>query len=230
MDDKDRTSRQKVPVAELIAGDWIATQDEDPGDSVQLLWRTGQRLPNGEFGWVFQTTAGLRHLDQHGWVYRVTGIRRLASPDTDAVDAEPPPEVIHGVAPADGLDPTLDATRQNEALAVARAAAIERQLTAERAMVHAIVRAIIVALPISIAVLLGMMALALSDKQPWYAWVGLGIVIGVYAAGFFGTIAGVMLSAHLLDEADEAATHDSARARHQPPAHTEPRSSLSPKQ
>ena len=88
----------------------------------------------------------------------------------------------------------------------ARAAAIERQLTAERAMVHAIIRDIIVALPFAIAVLVGMMALALSDKQPWYAWVGLGTVMGVYAAGFFGTIAGVMLSEHL----DEAAMHEPA--------------------
>jgi hypothetical protein len=34
--------------------------------------------------------------------------------------------------------------------------------------------------------------------------------MGVYAAGFFGTIAGVMLSAHLLDDLDEAAMHESA--------------------
>jgi hypothetical protein len=54
------------------------------------------------------------------------------------------------------------------------------------------------------------MALALSDRQPWYVWVGLGTIMGVYAAGFFGTIAGVMLSAHLLDDLDEAAMHESA--------------------
>ena len=213
MSDKDRTSRERVPVANLIAGDWFATQDEEPGDAVQLLWRTGERLPNGEFGWVFQTNAGLRHFDQDAWVHRVTGIRRMASVDTDSVDDELPPEGVSGFARADVLDSVPEVTRQSEALEVARPAAIERQLTAERAMVHAIVRAIIVALPISIAVLLGMMALALSDKQPWYAWVGLAIVIGAYAAGFFGTIAGVMLSAHLLDEADEAAMHDSADAR-----------------
>src|SRR5262249_15807442 len=104
MSDKDRTSREKVPFADLIPRDWISTQDDDPGDPVQLLWRTGQRLPNGEFGWVFQTTAGLRHFDQHAWVYRVTGIRRLASVDTDAVDDELPPEVVSGVARDDVLD------------------------------------------------------------------------------------------------------------------------------
>jgi hypothetical protein len=212
MSDNDRTSREKVPVADLIAGDWISTEDEDPGDPVQLLWRTGERLPNDEFGWVFYTTGGLRHFDQHAWIYRVTGVRRLASVDTDSVDDELAPEVVSGVARGDVLDSVPEVTRPSETLEVARAAAIGRQLTAERAMVHAIVRAIIVALPICIAVLLGMMALALHDKQPWYAWVALGIVIGVYAAGFFGTIAGVMLSAHLLDEADQAATHDSAGA------------------
>jgi hypothetical protein len=74
-------------------------------------------------------------------------------------------------------------------------------------MVRAIIRGIVIALPLTVAALIGMMALALSDGQPWYTWVSLGCVMGVYAAGFFGTIGGVMLSAHLLDDVDEAAAN-----------------------
>jgi hypothetical protein len=206
MSEKDRTDRENVPVADVLAGDWIATHDEDPGDPMQLLWRTGQRSPNGDFCWSFKTSAGLRHFDQDAWVYRVTSTQRLASVDINTVDDEMPLDVVSTLALGEVIVAVPEVTRQTEALKGARAAAIERQLTAERAMVHAIIRDIIVALPFAIAILVGMMALALSDKQPWYAWVGLGTVMGVYAAGFFGTIAGVMLSEHL----DEAAMHEPA--------------------
>jgi hypothetical protein len=217
MSEEDRTGREKVPVADLIAEDWILTDDEDSGDPVQLLWRTGHRSPNGEFGWSFKTSAGVRHFDQDAWVYRVTGTRQAASVDTNTVDDAQRRDVVSTVARTEVLVAVPEVTRQTEAVAVARAATIQRQLTAERAMVHAIIRGIIVALPIAIAVLLGMMAVALSDKQPWYAWVGLGIVLGVYAAGFFGAIAGVMLSAHLIDDADEAAVHEPDRRSNDEP-------------
>ena len=200
MSEQDGTDRERVPVADVRAGDWILTRDEDPGVPMQLFWRTGQRAPNGDFRWSFKTSAGFRDFDQDAWVYRLTSTQRPASVGIDTGDDEMPREVVSTLALGEVIVAVPEVTRQTEALKVARAAAIERQLTAEWAMVHAIIRDIIVALPFAIAVLVGMMALALSDKQPWYAWVGLGTVMGVYAGGFFGTIAGVMLSAHGLDD------------------------------
>jgi uncharacterized membrane protein len=77
-----------------------------------------------------------------------------------------------------------------------------RQLQAERDVVRASVKGLIVSLPISIAVLIGMMAIAIGDVQPWYVWVALGVGMGVYAAGFLGTVSAVLVSSHKLDEVD----------------------------
>jgi hypothetical protein len=88
-----------------------------------------------------------------------------------------------------------------------RSSALERQLAAERSMVRAIIRGVFFATPVCVAVLIGMMALALDGKQPWYVWTGLGALMGVYVAVFFGMLAGVMRSSHSLDVADEAAAH-----------------------
>ena len=80
---------------------------------------------------------------------------------------------------------------------------LERQLMAERALVRSVIRGTLIALPITIAVVIGMMALAISDTQAWYVWVGLGAGLGVYCAGFFGVVGGVMSSAHRLDQIEE---------------------------
>jgi hypothetical protein len=82
-------------------------------------------------------------------------------------------------------------------------AADERQLAVERGVMRSIVRGVIVALPVPIAALIGMLALAVSNKEPWYVWAGLGGGLGIYAAGFFGVIFGVMIAAHRLDQLDE---------------------------
>ena len=89
----------------------------------------------------------------------------------------------------------------------AHPALLERQLAAERSMLHTIIRGTLIALPITIAILLTMMAIAISDKETWYASIGLSVGLGVYAAGFFGAVGGVMLSAHKFDDLDEEAMH-----------------------
>jgi len=88
--------------------------------------------------------------------------------------------------------------------------ALDRQLQAEHAMVRSGILGVIVTLPIAIAVLTVLMALAIGDMQPWYVWTGLGVGMGVYAAAFFGTIGGVLLSAHNFDQIDEDADHHAA--------------------
>jgi hypothetical protein len=84
---------------------------------------------------------------------------------------------------------------------------LERQLAAERTMVRSVILGILIALPITIAVAIGMMALAMSDRVSWYVWIGLGAGVGVYAALFFGTWGGVVHSTHQFDELDEEAMH-----------------------
>jgi hypothetical protein len=73
------------------------------------------------------------------------------------------------------------------------------QIRAEQAMVRVSIIGFLIALPIAIGVLVGMMALAIGDAQPWYVWLGLGVTMGVYAAGFLGSMVGVLASARTLN-------------------------------
>jgi hypothetical protein len=89
---------------------------------------------------------------------------------------------------------------QGAALELARSAALDQQVASERTMMRSVVHGIFIALPFTIAFTIGLLAIAISDKATWYIWVGLGTGIGTYAAVFFGSVAGVMLTAHRLDE------------------------------
>jgi len=103
--------------------------------------------------------------------------------------------------------PSAEMQVPSGSLAPVHSGALERQLEAERTMVRSIVLGIFAAAPITIVLAIGMMALAISDKEPWYVWIGLGAGIGAYAALFFGMFAGVALSTHRFDELDEEASH-----------------------
>jgi uncharacterized oligopeptide transporter (OPT) family protein len=95
--------------------------------------------------------------------------------------------------------------RQSGALEpAAGSTAIEQQLAVERGVFRSILRGVVLALPVAIAVLIGMMALAFGNTEPWYVWVGLGAGLGVYVAVFFGMIFGVTIAAHRLDRVDES--------------------------
>jgi hypothetical protein len=100
-----------------------------------------------------------------------------------------------------------EVTVQRAELEPAPSAALGRQLAAERTMLRAIIHGIFIALPFTMAFTIGLVALAASDKETWYVWVGLGAGIGAYASVFFGSVAGVMLTSHLLDELDEEEAH-----------------------
>jgi hypothetical protein len=85
---------------------------------------------------------------------------------------------------------------------------LDRQIAAERKMVRAVLIGILAAWPFSVAVTIGFLGLAIADRTSWGVWVGLGAGLGTYAAGFFGTMAGVLLSSHLFDEIDEDLGHE----------------------
>lgn len=103
--------------------------------------------------------------------------------------------------------PSAEMQVPSGSLAPVDSGALQRQLEAERTMVRSIVLGIFAAAPITIVLAIGMMALAISDKEPWYIWIALGAGIGAYAALFFGMFAGVALSTHRFDELDEDASH-----------------------
>jgi DNA-binding CsgD family transcriptional regulator len=113
--------------------------------------------------------------------------------------------------------PSTDVQVSSTTLAPHESGGLERQLAAERTMVRSVILGILIALPITIAVAIGMMGLAISEKESWYGWVGLGAGIGAYAALFFGTWAGVVYSAHTFDELDEEAMHSSKGEPEGPP-------------
>jgi hypothetical protein len=84
---------------------------------------------------------------------------------------------------------------------------LEAEQSAERTMMRAIARGIAFATPVGIAVFITMLAIAISDKSAWYVWIGLGIVMGLLAAGLFGMLGGVTLTAHVLDDVDRRVHH-----------------------
>jgi uncharacterized integral membrane protein len=73
---------------------------------------------------------------------------------------------------------------------------------AERELFRSIVKSILLALPLSIAVFVFIAAVSFSDKVDWYVWLGLGVGIGVVGAVLMGALAGATLNAHKLDEVD----------------------------
>jgi hypothetical protein len=103
--------------------------------------------------------------------------------------------------------PSTEIQVPSGAPASVQSGALQRQLEAERTMVRSIMVGILAAAPITIVLAIAMMGLAISDKEPWYVWIGLGAGIGAYAALFFGMFAGVALSTHRFDELDEDASH-----------------------
>ena len=105
--------------------------------------------------------------------------------------------------------PSAEVPVPRETPAPVKTGGLERQLAAEHTMVRSIIVGILVALPITITVAIGMVGLAISDKESWYVWIGLGAGIGAYAALFFGTWGGVVYSTHVFDELDEDAMHPS---------------------
>jgi hypothetical protein len=190
MSEKDRADREKVPVADIVVGDWILTHEEDRGDPVQLLWRSVLRLPNGDFRWSFKTSAGLRHFDHDECVGRVKSTEQPVAGDLDAVHDEVSPEVVHALA-------------------------LEDERSAEMSLIRAVFVGVAIAIPVSIPIWVGLVALAVGGNDPeWGPWLGIAIGIGILNGVFFGAWAGFVTKAHLLDDVDRHATQmvKSARA------------------
>jgi Mg/Co/Ni transporter MgtE len=86
------------------------------------------------------------------------------------------------------------------------------RLAAEEVAVKSLVRAVItgcaVAVPLCIAIWIGVVAWAVGDDGPsWGVWIGMACAVGILAGSFYGGWAGFVAKAHLLDDLDELASH-----------------------
>jgi hypothetical protein len=83
-------------------------------------------------------------------------------------------------------------------------ASLQAEHEAERHLLKALVRSILLTLPVTIAIFVLITAVAISDKTEWYVWLGLGVGLGVIGAFLMGSLAGATINAHKLDEVDRA--------------------------
>jgi hypothetical protein len=90
----------------------------------------------------------------------------------------------------------------------------------ERTLRVAIIKGVLVAVPLTIVLFMGMIALAVGDHDPdWGAWLGMAAVVGIYGGMFFGTMAGFLRTAPLFEDrhSRDRSTHTtSARGRPTP--------------
>jgi hypothetical protein len=85
---------------------------------------------------------------------------------------------------------------------------LDEEMAAEQSLFRAVIWGIVIAIPVCMVIWIGMVALAVGGKDPdWWAWIGMGALVGVLAGAFFGGWAGFTMKAHLLDELDERASH-----------------------
>lgn len=84
--------------------------------------------------------------------------------------------------------------------------ALDEEQSAERALVRSVLTGIAVAVPICIAIWIGLVVLAVGGDDPdWGIWIAMASIVGVFAGAFFGGLAGFVAKAHLLDEVDHHA-------------------------
>jgi hypothetical protein len=82
-------------------------------------------------------------------------------------------------------------------------------------LVRSVFAWVAIAVPFSIVVWVGLVALAVGDKDPeWGPWLGMAAAIGILNGVFFGALAGFITKAHVLDDVDRHTTEivESARA------------------
>jgi F0F1-type ATP synthase membrane subunit c/vacuolar-type H+-ATPase subunit K len=91
---------------------------------------------------------------------------------------------------------------EGEARSARFEASLAAEQRAERDLMSSLVRSILLALPVTIAIFVLIAAIAISDKVEWYVWISLGVGLGVIGALLLGALAGATINAHKLDEVD----------------------------
>ena len=78
----------------------------------------------------------------------------------------------------------------------------DAELVAERTLVDSVIKFVIIASPLFMALFIGLLALAIGDQEDWYVFVALGAGLGIVAACLFGLLAGVVLNVEVLEEVE----------------------------
>ena len=78
------------------------------------------------------------------------------------------------------------------------------EVDTEKAVWRAVMWGMVLATPICIVIWMVMVVLAVGPEDPedWFAWLGIGALVGVLAGAFFGGWAVFTMKAHMLDEVD----------------------------
>jgi hypothetical protein len=83
----------------------------------------------------------------------------------------------------------------------------DAQRAAERKLTLSVGKFVVMSTPLFMALFIGLLALAISDQQQWFIWVGLGAGMGTVAACLFGLLAGVTVNAHVLEAIEHETRH-----------------------
>jgi hypothetical protein len=99
----------------------------------------------------------------------------------------------------------IEVPEQHDSIA-SRDPVVDLEVAAEQALWRALLKGILIAVPLMIAFWVLMVAVAVGvNDADWAAWLGMAAGIGVLAGVFFGAWAGFVSKSHTLDEIDVVA-------------------------
>ena len=82
---------------------------------------------------------------------------------------------------------------------------LQAEEAAERDLMRSLIKAVLIAVPISITFFLLLVGIAIGGKSDWYVWVSLAVGLGTLGGLLLGALGGATLNAHKLDDVDRAA-------------------------
>jgi hypothetical protein len=106
----------------------------------------------------------------------------------------------------DAVDAAVNTEIEKAGSEIAHAgdADLEEELAAEQSLWRALIWGAVIAAPICIVIWMVIVAAAVGPEDPedWFAWLGIGAIVGGLAGAFFGGWAAFLAKSHLLDDVD----------------------------
>lgn len=103
-------------------------------------------------------------------------------------------------------EPNTEVEAAGSEIAIPGDEGLSDELAAEKSVWRAVAWGILIAVPICVVIwcLIVVLAVGPEDPSDWAAWIGIGVIVGIFAGAFFGGWAGFTAKAHLLDEIDRS--------------------------